>query len=144
MEQDLLTTALHIAMNAHDGQVDRAGKPYIFHPLTVATMTGSFDEFVTGLLHDVMEDSDYTEEDLRLAGIPEHIIEALRLLTHEKSEPYMDYVRRLRHNQLAREVKLADLKHNSDLSRLPEITEKDRARAEKYKKAMAILAEGQE
>lgn len=137
---DILSTALHIAMIAHDGQVDKAGKPYIFHPLAVATMTGSYDEFVTALLHDVMEDSYYTEESLRHAGIPEHIIEALKLLTHDLDEPYMEYVARIRTNDLARAVKLADLRHNSDLSRLPTITKRDRERAEKYKQAMKLLA----
>lgn len=141
VENNVLSTALRIAMIAHEGQVDRAGKEYIWHPLTVASMTSSFDEAITAILHDVMEDSNYTAESLRLAGIPEHIIEALCLLTHEKSEPYMDYVRRIKSNPLARAVKLADLKHNSDLSRLPEITEKDLERAEKYRAAMAILNE---
>lgn len=144
MRSDVLCTAMRIATEAHDGQVDRAGKPYIYHPLKVATMTGSFDEFVTALLHDVLEDSDYTAADLLTAGIPEHIVDALILLTHEDDEPYMDYVRRAKENDLARAVKLADLKHNSDLSRLPVVTEKDLKRAEKYKKAMEILAERSE
>ena len=141
MKSDTLRTALRIAMDAHEGQVDRAGKPYIYHPLTVATMTGSFDEFVTALLHDVIEDSAYTPADLLAAGIPEHIVEALILLTHEDDELYLDYVRKLKCNDLARAVKLADLKHNSDLSRLPMVTDKDLDRVEKYKKAMEILAE---
>lgn len=139
MKNDILTTALHIAMDAHDGQVDRAGKPYIYHPLTVASMTDNFDAFVTALLHDVMEDSHYTTEDLQQAGIPDHIIAALRLLTHDKEEPYLDYVQSVKENDLARAVKLCDLKHNSDLSRLPEVTEQDRERAEKYRKAMDLL-----
>ena len=141
MNDDLLFKALHIAMNAHEGQVDRAGKPYIMHPIMVASMTHSCDEFVTALLHDVLEDSTYTVDDLHREGIPEHIVEALCLLTHDKDEPYMDYVRRIKCSPLARAVKLADLKHNSDLSRLPVISEKDLARAEKYKAAMELLAE---
>ena len=144
MKSDTLRTALRISLDAHEGQVDRAGKPYIYHPLTVATMTGSFDEFVTALLHDVIEDSTYTPADLLAAGIPEHIVEALILLTHEDDEPYLDYVRKLKCNDLARAVKLADLKHNSDLSRLPMVTDKDLERVEKYKKAMEILAERSE
>lgn len=141
MKSDTLRTALRISLDAHEGQVDRAGKPYIYHPLTVATMTGSFDEFVTALLHDVIEDSAYTPADLLASGIPEHIVEALILLTHEDDEPYLDYVRKLKCNGLARAVKMADLKHNSDLSRLPKVTGKDLERVEKYKKAMEILAE---
>ena len=139
MKQDVLSTALRIAMNAHDGQVDRAGRPYIYHPLTVATMTDSYDAFVAALLHDVMEDSDYTADDLRMAGIPAHIVDALLLLTHDKDVPYMDYVRKIKGNDLARAVKLADLTHNSDLSRLKYVTDKDLARADKYKAAMALL-----
>lgn len=141
MRNDELQIALRIAMKAHRGQLDRGGQPYIFHPLKVATMTSSFDEFVTALLHDVIEDSDYTADDLRADGIPEHIMEALCLLTHDKDEPYMDYIRKIKGNDLARAVKLADLKHNSDLSRLAEITDRDRARAEKYKQAIKLLAE---
>ena len=140
MGHDVLSAALRIAIYAHDGQVDRAGKPYIFHPLTVATMTDSFDAFITAILHDVLEDSDVTACDLLAAGIPDHIVEALAFLTHDKDEPYMAYVEKIKSNDLARAVKLADLKHNSDLSRLPVVTEKDRYRAEKYKRAMALLA----
>ena len=139
MNVNVLTTALRIAAKAHAGQVDRAGKPYIFHPLHVAMNTGSFDEVVVALLHDVMEDYTYTAEDLRAEGIPEHILEALALLTHSKEEPYMDYVMKIKGNELARAVKLADLAHNSDLSRLPSVTEKDLQRVEKYKQAMAAL-----
>lgn len=141
MHDDVLSAALRVAIDAHAGQVDRAGRPYIEHPLTVASMTGSYDEFVTALLHDVLEDSAYTAEDLRHAGIPEHIIEALCLLTHEDDEPYMTYIRKIKTNELAAAVKMADLKHNSDLSRLPVVTDKDRMRAAKYKAAMELLAE---
>ncbi len=139
MKSDILSNALKIAVSAHAGQVDRAGKAYIFHPLAVAAKTKSFDEFVVALLHDVMEDSDYTADDLRDAGIPENIMEALCLLTHDKGEPYMEYVQRIKNNDLARAVKLCDLEHNSDLSRLPEITEKDLERAAKYKQAIDLL-----
>lgn len=139
MSQNVLSIALRLAMQAHSGQVDRAGKPYIYHPLTVASMTDSYDAFVAALLHDVMEDSDFTADDLRGAGIPGHIVEALLLLTHDKNVPYMDYVQKIKGNDLARCVKLADLKHNSDLSRLPYVTEKDWARVDKYKQAMALL-----
>ena len=143
-ENDLLSVALKIAMDAHEGQTDKGGKPYILHPLAVAAQSRSYDEFVTALLHDVLEDSAYTEEDLRAAGIPEHILRALAHLTHRKDEPYLDYVRRIGTDPLARAVKLADLRHNSDLSRLPAVTDADRERVKKYQAAMEILAEGQE
>ena len=133
--------ALQIALDAHSGQVDKAGMPYIMHPIAVASQQKSTDAFAAALLHDVMEDSEYTAEDLRANEIPEHIIEALLLLTHEEGEPYMDYVRKLKSNEIARAVKLADLEHNSKLERLPKITEADIARKQKYAEAMAILKE---
>lgn len=139
MEKDVLFNALRIAIEAHDGQVDRAGKPYIYHPLAVAAMVNSFDEFVAALLHDVMEDADYNADDLIAAGIPEHIVDALRLLSHDKNVPYMDYIAQIKGNDLAKAVKLADLKHNSDLGRLPVITDKDLKRAEKYRRAILLL-----
>lgn len=137
----MIRTALRIAMSAHKNQVDKAGKPYILHPLSVASGVESDDAYVAALLHDVIEDSEYTADDLLDAGIPERIVEALLLLTHDKSEPYFDYVRRIKKNPIAREVKLSDLSHNMDLSRLPVVTEKDLERVEKYKKAKAILIE---
>lgn len=135
----MILKAFSIAYRAHYGQKDKAGKNYIWHPVTVAFKTKSRDAFVTALLHDVLEDSDCTPDDLRDAGIPENIIGALLLLTHAKGQDYMEYVKGLKHNPLAREVKIADLTHNSDLSRLPEVTAKDLKRAAKYKMALSIL-----
>ena len=141
MSKCLLSRALQIAVSAHEGQVDRAGKPYILHPLAVAASMDTEAGFITALLHDVLEDSDYTAKDLCRAGFPVFIVEALCLLTHDKDEPYMDYIRKIKDNNLARAVKLADLAHNSDLSRLSVVTDKDLERAEKYKKAIQLLAE---
>lgn len=138
---NVLQNALRIAVKAHEGQVDRAGKAYIYHPLAVAMKTSTFDEFVTALLHDVLEDSDYTAADLRAEGIPGHIVDALLLLTHEKGKPYMEYVAQLKGNPLARAVKIADLTHNSDMSRLAFITDKDLERAKKYRQALEYLSE---
>lgn len=135
----MLIKALGIAYRAHYGQRDKAGKPYILHPVNVALKTKTKDAFIAALLHDVMEDSDYTADDLLKAGIPDHIVDALRLLTHDKSVDYMVYVNGLKDNEIAREVKMADLKHNSDLSRLPSVTEKDLNRVKKYKAALAFL-----
>lgn len=138
---NLVEKALQIALDAHSGQVDRAGMPYIMHPIAVAVRQKSTDAFAVAVLHDVMEDSEYTADDLRKHGIPEHIIEALILLTHAEGEPYMDYVKKIKSNELAKVVKLADLEHNSILSRLPNITEADIARQHKYAEAIRVLKE---
>lgn len=137
--------AQSIAVAAHEGQVDKAGKPYIEHPAHVASGVQGDAAKAVAWLHDVVEDTSLTFADLRERGVAPEIVEALKLLTHDESVPYLEYVRSLKSNLLAREVKLADLRHNSDLSRLPRITEKDQRRAEKYAKAIAILeGEGSE
>lgn len=135
----LITKAIGIAMDAHKGQVDKAGQPYILHPLTVAMSQETEAGFITALLHDVVEDSDYTFADLETQGFSDEIIDALRLLTHDKSVEYGEYIAGISGNPLAVSVKIADLKHNSDLSRLPAVTDKDIERCEKYKKALRYL-----
>lgn len=106
--------ALRIATQAHAGQTARAGEPFILHPLTVGLMGRTDAEKIAGFLHDVVEDSDFTFDDLLAAGIPVDIVSALRLLTHEKSEPYFDYVQRIidSGNPIALHVKHHDLQHN--------------------------------
>ena len=134
--------AMKICYEAHKNQVDKNGIPYIFHPVHLAEQMTTEDEICVALLHDVVEDSDYKMSDLKMAGFNENILAALRLLTHDKSVPYMDYIASIKTNPLAAKVKLADLEHNSDLNRLDKITEKDLKRAEKYKKAQKILKDG--
>ncbi len=137
---ELIGKALEIAWKAHEGQKDKGGHPYIRHPLSVAGQLDTEEEIMTALLHDVVEDTDYTLNDLKREGFPPAVIEALQLLTHDPEVEYMDYVRRIRPNALARRVKLADLWHNSLPERLVQpLTEKDRQRLEKYRKARAIL-----
>lgn len=137
--------AQSIAAAAHKGQVDKAGKPYIMHPAHVAASVQGDAAKAVAWLHDVVEDTPLTFAELQERGVAPEVIEALRLLTHDESVPYLEYVRSLKSNALARAVKLADLRHNSDLSRLPRITEKDQRRAEKYAKAIAVLeGEGSE
>ncbi|MBR2778975.1 MAG: HD domain-containing protein [Firmicutes bacterium] len=137
---ELIGKALEIAWKAHEGQKDKGGHPYIRHPLSVAGQLDTEEEIMTALLHDVVEDTDYTLNDLKREGFPPAVIEALQLLTHDPEVEYMDYVRRIRPNALARRVKLADLWHNSLPERLAQpLTEKDRQRLEKYRKARAIL-----
>ncbi|MDU7496736.1 HD domain-containing protein [Sneathia sanguinegens] len=132
--------ALKIATEAHKGQVDKAGVPYINHPLTVASLVDTEEEKIVALLHDTIEDTNITEQDLLNYGFSNKIVEAVKLLTHNKNVPYMDYVAKIKDNELARKVKIADLTHNSDLSRLKEITEKDKKRYEKYQKALLYLS----
>lgn len=131
--------ALKLCFEAHAGQVDKSGLPYVHHPLHVAEQMETEDETCVALLHDVMEDTDYTEEDLRAIGISEEALEALCLLTHDDAVPYLEYIEALKDSPLARKVKLADLRHNSDLSRLDTITDADLERVAKYEKARSIL-----
>ena len=132
-----------IAEQAHRGQFDKAGMPYIFHPLHLAEQMTDEVTAAAALLHDVMEDTDVTEAELT-AQFPARVMEALRLLTHDPAEDYFDYVKRIRGNPDASAVKLADLRHNSDTSRLPEAmraTRKTAERCEKYRQAIRILTE---
>ena len=136
---EMTKKALKLCFEAHKNQTDKSGIPYVFHPFHLAeSMT---DEYTTtvALLHDVVEDTDYTLRDLKEMGFPEKVTDALALLTHDKSVPYMEYVEKIKQNPVARIVKLADLTHNSDLSRLDTVDEKSLKRVEKYKKAMEIL-----
>lgn len=132
--------AMRIAYEAHHLQYDKTNIPYIYHPIMVAQMQE--DEITTtiALLHDVVEDTNITLEDLA-KEFPDIVIEALALLTHEKNEDYFDYVKRIKNNPYAKAVKLADLKHNSDITRLEVIDEKASNRLKKYQKAMQLLSE---
>ena len=131
--------ALKICFDAHKEQIDKSGMPYVFHPFHLAEQMQDEETATLALLHDVVEDSDYTFEDLRQAGISERVLEALRLMTHDPSVPYMEYVAMIKPNPIARAVKLADLRHNSDESRLDEMTPAHAARAEKYRRAIELL-----
>ena len=136
---DFVSKAHKIAEDAHDGQVDKGGDDYYFHPLAVSRMVNSNAEKAVALLHDVVEDTEWTLDDLKAEGIPEYVVEAVGLLTHDKDMPYGDYIARVKENPLARTVKIADLMHNLDLKRLPEVTEKDIARCRKYLDALQML-----
>ena len=138
---ELTKKALKLSFEAHKNQVDKSGMPYVYHPFHLAEQMETEATVIVALLHDVVEDTDYTLEDIRVMGFPEQVIEALALMTHDKSVPYMDYVEKIKKNPIAKAVKLADLKHNSDLTRLDIVDEKARKRAEKYKTAIVILGE---
>ncbi len=143
---DLTKKAMKIAYMQHEGQLDKAGLPYIFHPYHLAEQMGN-DEcaICVALLHDVVEDTKMTLKDLATQGFPAEIIDALECLTHREGEPYLGtYIEKIKENPLAKKVKLADLKHNSDSSRLPPAKsqhEQNRRenRMQKYAKAIAFL-----
>ena len=135
---DSTEKAMKVAYEAHHGQVDKSGVPYIFHPIHLAEKMDTEEECIVALLHDVVEDTDITFEQLEKEFSPT-VIEALKLLTHDDSVEYMEYVRRLKSKPLARKVKLADLWHNFDNSRMRNPTEKDIMRREKYWSAIRLL-----
>ena len=130
---------MKISFNAHKNQVDKSGMSYVYHPFHLAEQMD--DEYSTcvALLHDVVEDTGITIEDLEFEGFPSEVINAIELMTHDDSVPYLDYVKIIKTNPIACKVKLADLKHNSDLSRLDVVDSKMLERLEKYKKAINIL-----
>ncbi len=135
----LLDKAIIIAVNAHSGQVDKAGEDYICHPLRVMLKLKTEEERIVGILHDVIEDTNMTYEQLRSEGFSETIIIALKNVTKEKVETYTDFVNRAKSNEISRVVKLADLEDNLDIARIHNPSKKDYERLEKYKNARAIL-----
>ena len=137
----LTKKAMKIAFTAHKEQVDKSGLPYIFHPFHLAEQMETEETVCAALLHDVAEDTEITLEELQKEGFPRQVLAALALLTHDEAVPYMEYVAKVKENPVARAVKLADLRHNSDLTRLDYVDEKAKERAEKYKAAMALLLE---
>lgn len=134
----LTRLASKIAYKAHEGQTDKAGVPYIFHPIHIAEQMDSEESCVVALLHDVIEDSDITLEILS-KYFNDDIITALRLLTKKENDDYVMYIKRVKTNKLATKVKIKDLEHNRDLTRLDEVTEKDRKRSMKYWEAIRYL-----
>ena len=133
--------AMRLCYEAHRDQTDKSGVPYVFHPIHLAEQMRDEDTTVTALLHDVIEDTVYTFDDLVKMGFSENVITALKLLTHDKSVPYTEYVAKIKENPVAKAVKLADLAHNSDLSRLNSIDDKARSRIQKYEAAKKLLLE---
>ena len=139
MKQSQSEKAYEIAKKAHLGQIDKAGEDYIKHPEKVASFVNSDEEKAVAYLHDVIEDTELTLEDLREYGFSEGVLKAVDVITKKKGQDYQTYLNSVKENKLARVVKLADLRHNSDLTRLIDITEKDRERKEKYQKAIDFL-----
>ena len=116
--------ALQIAKKAHAGQVDKAGKDYILHPMTVASYMDTDTEKTIAYLHDVLEDTDVTVDALRKI-FPNEIVDTLITLTHKKDESYFEYIQRVSKSKLAKKVKVADLLHNLDITRIKEPTKQD-------------------
>lgn len=135
----MFNKALSLATIAHSGQTDKAGKPYILHPIAVAKIVETEEEKTVALLHDVIEDTPVTLGELRENGFPESVVAAVDVLTKRPGVDYGDYIQWVKHNPLALAVKIADMMHNMDLSRIPNPTDKDYARIEKYKRILAEL-----
>lgn len=138
---ELTKKAMKLCFTAHKDQTDKSGLPYVFHPFHLAEQMPDELTTVAALLHDVVEDTAYTFADLREMGFPAAVLEALALLTHDDGTPYLDYVAQLKSNPIARAVKLADLRHNSDLTRLDHVDARALSRVEKYRKAIELLEE---
>lgn len=138
-ENETVAAARLIAKLAHKGQVDKAGNDYFGHPEAVAAKLETAEEKAVGYLHDAVEDTDVTVEEIReIFG--DRIADAVALLTHAKGVPYMEYVKEIAKDPLARRVKMADLANNMDISRIPNPSQKDYDRVEKkYKPAYAYL-----
>ena len=137
----LIETSLQIALRAYAGKTDKAGREYILHPLRVMAKMKTDLERSAALLHDVIEDSDITAEQLLAEGIPAQVVEAVRHLSKNEDEDYMDFVRRAKQNPLASKVKIADIEDNIDILRLSALDEHDLARIRKYHSAWHLLQE---
>lgn len=137
---ELYTLSFRIAAQAHRGQVDKGGRPYLLHPLAVARQVSGTESKILALLHDVPEDTDVSLEQLAPL-LPPRLLKSLKLLTRRPGQPYSEYIEQLAQDPMAAQVKLADLTHNMDLRRIPHPTEKDFQRLEKYQKAYTYLKE---
>ncbi len=136
----LLNLAEKTAERLHSGQKDKGGKPYFEHPKAVASFLKNTEYKIVGYLHDVIEDTETTAEDLLEMGFTERIVNSVVLLTKSKEVQYEQYLHKISMDKCACNVKMADLRHNMDISRIPSPTEKDYARLEKYRKAYEFLS----
>lgn len=134
-----LERAIEIAAKAHAGQVDKAGQPYILHPIQVMLRVTGTETRIAAILHDVIEDSEFTIEDLRKEGFSNAVLLAVAALTKHENESRIDAALRASQNEIARIVKLADNAENMDLSRIANPTDKDYARLKEYEKVREIL-----
>lgn len=140
---ELTKKAMRLCYKAHDGQMDKGGVPYVFHPFHVAEQMKLEYDICVALMHDVLEDTDYTIEDIRAEGFPEEILDALLCITRDKRMDYADYIEIVKTNDIATRVKLADLEHNSDVTRLPgDDPAYNNVLLERYAKAKKVLLTG--
>lgn len=135
----ILEKAVQIAVDAHSGQKDKSGRPYIFHPLRVMHSVETYEAKVIAILHDVAESGKVTFDELLEYGIPKHLVITLRLMSRDKKLSYEDYIAQIAENPLAARVKIADLKDNLDTSRLKELSDEDIERIKKYTSAFQFL-----
>jgi (p)ppGpp synthase/HD superfamily hydrolase len=142
MKVDALERAIQIAVNAHAGQKDKGGNAYILHPLRIMHSVKEYSEKIVAILHDVIEDTSVTIDDLKKEGYPQDVLFAVDCITKRKGEIYKDYLERVKKSDIARVVKLADLEDNCDLSRINFPTNKDFERVQKYKASLAALKWG--
>lgn len=138
-QQQLLEQAIYIALQAHKGKADKGDNPYILHPLRVMLTMETTEEKIVAVLHDVIEDSGFTIQQLKQNGFSKKVLDAVSLLTKKENQSYQDYISVIKKNPLAVKVKLADLKDNMNTKRLKKITEADRERIKKYKAAYKFL-----
>ena len=131
--------ALELAVEKHKNQTDKAGNPYILHPLHVMDNVNNKEGKIVAILHDIIEDTYITENYLLKIGLSKRIVDAVVALTRSEDMDYQEYIKNLSSNPLAKEVKLADLEHNMDLKRLPTLEEKDLERNRKYQIAYHYL-----
>ncbi len=135
----LTRKALIISFEAHRNQKDKAGVPYIYHPYEVASKMTDENTTLAALLHDTVEDTSLTFSDLEREGFPSPVIEAVKVLTHRKGTPYLEYIEKVKENSIARAVKKADLEHNMNQSRMEVITPGWKKKLQLYEKALGIL-----
>lgn len=134
-----LNQAIAIAAQAHIDQFDKAGRPYILHPIRLMNAMNTDDEKIVAILHDVVEDTSITLENLLNEGFNFSIVDAIEHLTKRKGEDYTDFINRLHANKLATTVKIADIKDNLNITRLNVLTDKDLKRIKKYHDALQFL-----
>lgn len=134
-----LEDAIAIAAEAHKGQIDKAGAPYILHPLRMMMRMKTESEMMTAILHDVVEDTKWTIEKLRKKGFSEEVLEAVECVTNRSGESYEQFIERAEKNPIARRVKIADLEDNMNILRIGELKPKDLERLAKYHNSWTVL-----